>query len=155
MKLLSLSSTRRKNAFWQLKSPSPCISHPLVQHWILAKLSLQEYTSPTCPNLPRSNTHGSTVAWGTTEETLAPGSLLFPAAGIYSFPSLHIPALLGRLIIWVLLISSSGSLCTGVPLGTLRALPWDGHLHHCIHSGYPVLMTSGFVPTNITRGHKP
>lgn len=43
-----------------------------------------------------SNAYSSTVAWGTAEEILAPSSLLFPAAGIYSFPSLHTPASPGQ-----------------------------------------------------------
>lgn len=39
MKLLFLSSPRRKKCILAVKSPS--ITHPLVQHWILVKSSVQ------------------------------------------------------------------------------------------------------------------
>lgn len=42
-----------------------------------------------------------------------------------------------------------------MPVGALRALPWDGHLHPSVHTGYPALTTSACVPTRFTTGHGP
>lgn len=146
MKLLSLSSSRRKKCILAVKVP------------------ISIYLSSTSSTLHLSETESSWV-WQCYPVRIYQGQMLvvpqwlgeqlkefLPLAVSDSLWLEFTPSLLstllhhqGRLIIWVLLnqLQCTGSLPPGVPVGALRALPWDGHLHPCIRSGYPVLTTSG------------
>ena len=158
IKLLSLSSPRRKKCVLAVEIP--------ISIYLLSTSSALDPSE-----IESSRVWQSYPVWICQGQTLMVPQWLggqlkkfLPLAVCYSLQLEFIPSLLstllhhwGRLIIWVLLnqLQCAGSLRPGVPVGALWALPWDGHLHPCIRSGYPALTTSGSVPTRFTRGHGP